>query len=119
MVADRETRDELKWLLAASTAALILHVSSGAHAFECPKRFGEAQAAIDKVSADLKGAMGGLSKEQSALVHALVDDAKQLLSGTKHNHEKPQGLYDNARSVARATAALGHAEAAGLLVAKY
>ena len=109
----------LKWILAACTAALVLYMSSDAQAFQCPKRFGEAQAAIDKTSAALKEAMGGLSKDQSALVHALLDDAKQLLTGAKHNHEKPQGLYDHGRSVAKATAARGHAEAAGMLLAKY
>ncbi len=67
------------------------------------------------MSADLKGAMGGLSKDQSALVHALLDDAKMLLAGAKHNHEKPQGAYDHGRAIAKAGAARGSALAADLL----
>ncbi len=104
----------LKWLLSAAAAAMILQMSSGAQAFECPKRFAEAQALIDKVTADMKGMKGKVSKEDHALVHALLDDAKMLLASGKHNHEKPQGKYDHARAVAKADAARGYAHAADL-----
>ena len=105
----------LKWLLAASAAAMILQMSSGAQAFECPKRFAEAQTLIDKVTADMKGMKGKVSKEDHALVHALLDDAKSLLASGRHNHEKPQGKYDHARSIAKADSARGYAHAADLL----
>ena len=49
----------------------------------------------------------------------LVDDAKHLLAHARHNHEKPQGAFDHARSVAKATSALGYAEAADMLHQKY
>lgn len=104
----------LKWLLAAAATAMILQMSSGAQAFECPKRFAEAQALIDKVTADMKGMKGKVSKEDHALVHALLDDAKNLLAGGRHNHEKPQGAYDHARAVAKADAARAYAHAADL-----
>ena len=105
----------LKWLLAASAAAMILQMPSGAQAFECPKHFAAAQAAIDKVTGDMKGDMSKkMPKDQMALVHALLDDAKMFLAGAKHNHEKPQGAYDHGRSIAKADAARGSAEAADM-----
>ncbi len=107
---------KVKWLLAASVAAFALQMPSGAQAFECPKHFAEAQAIIDKVAGDMKGGMSKkMPKEQMALVHALLDDAKTALAGAKHNHEKPQGAYDHARAIAKANAARGSALAADLL----
>jgi hypothetical protein len=99
-------------LLAAAGIAL---TPLSAQAFDCPNRFDAAQAAIDKVSADMKGMADKMSKADKALVHALLDDAKMLLAGGRHNHEKPQGAYDHARAMAKADAAQGYAEAAGIL----
>ncbi len=56
-----------------------------------------------------------MPKEQMALVHALLDDAKTRLTSAKHNHAKPQGAYDHARAIAKADAALGYATAADML----
>ena len=84
-------------------------------AFGCPKSFDEAQAAIDKVKGDMGGEMSKMmKKEDMALVHSLLDDAKIRLAGAKHNHEKPQGRYDHARAIAKAKAAKGYAEAADI-----
>ncbi len=103
-------------LAAAITFAAILSTGSGAFAFECPKHFAEAQALIDKVTGDMGGDMSKqMPKEQMALVHALLDDAKSRLTSAKHNHEKPQGIYDHARALAKADAALGYARAADML----
>jgi hypothetical protein len=104
-------------LLAIPAAFSILALSAaGAAAFECPKHFTEAQTLIDKVTGDMKGDMSKkMPKDQMALVHALLDDAKMLLAGAKHNHEKPQGPYDHGRSIAKAEAARGSALAADLL----
>lgn len=85
-----------------------------AAAFECPKHFAEAQDAIDKVMADMKGMKGAMPKAGMALVHALLDDAKMRLAGAKHNHEKPQGAYDHARAIAKADSAKGFAVAADI-----
>ena len=41
-------------------------------------------------------------------------DAKSRLASAKHNHEKPQGVYDHARAIAKADAALGYAKAADI-----
>ncbi len=107
---------KLKWLLVASAAAIALQMPSGAQAFECPKQFAAAQTIIDKVTGDMKGDMSKkMPKDQMALVHALLDDAKMALAGAKHNHEKPQGIYDHARAIAKANAARGSALAADLL----
>ncbi len=111
--------NKMKWFLAASAAALMLQLPTGAQAFDCPNRFDAAQAAIDKVIGDMKAMEGKMTGEQHALVHALLDDAKQHLAGAKHNHEKPQGVYDHARSVGKAGAALSYAEAADMLHQKY
>ncbi len=92
---------------------------STANAFGCPKSMAEAQAAIDKVTNDMKGEMSkkmkaaGMAAEM-ALVHALLDDAKMFLAGAKHNHTKPQGKYDHARAIAKARAAKGSAQAADI-----
>ncbi len=105
----------LKWLLAAPAAAMVLQMPSGALAFGCPNSFAEAQAAIDKVTGDMKGEMSKkMPKADMALVHALLDDAKMVLAGAKHNHEKSQGAFDHARAIAKANAARGYAEAADI-----
>jgi hypothetical protein len=103
--------------LAIPAAVSILALSAaGAAAFECPKHFTAAQTMIDKVKGDMGGDMSKkMPKDQMALVHALLDDAKMLLAGAKHNHEKPQGAYDHGRSIAKADAARGSALAADLL----
>ncbi len=108
----------MKMKIAAAAAAVVLtfQVPGAAQAFECPKHFAEAQAAIDKVKGDMGGAMSKqMPKEQMALVHALIDDAKTRLASAKHNHEKPQGVYDHARAIAKADAAKGYAVAADLM----
>ncbi len=107
---------KLKWLLAGAAAVLIFQMPGNAQAFECPKHFAAAQALIDKVTGDMGGDMSKqMPKDQMALVHALLDDAKTWLGSAKHNHEKPQGAYDHARAIAKAGAALGHARAADIL----
>ena len=106
--------------LMAFIAVLALgQLPSTANAFGCPKSMAEAQAAIDKVTNDMKGEMSkkmkaaGMAAEM-ALVHALLDDAKMFLAGAKHNHTKPQGAYDHARAIAKARAAKGSAQAADI-----
>ena len=56
-----------------------------------------------------------MPKEQMALVHALIDDAKTRLTSAKHNHENPQGIYDHARAIAKSDAAKGYAVAADMM----
>ncbi len=103
-------------LLMASTATLMFLAPWGAaQAFECPKHFVAAQVAIDKVLGDMGGDMSKqMPKEQMALVHSFLDDAKTLLAGAKHNHEKPQGMYDHGRAIAKADMAHSMAHAADI-----
>lgn len=109
----------MKWPLAVVAAFTVLQFPLTANAWECPKYFAAAQAAIDKVTEDMKGEMSkqmaaaGMAADM-ALVHALLDDAKMLLDGAKHNHEKPQGAYDHGRAIAKAEAARGSAVAADI-----
>ena len=112
----REVIMKVKRLLMASTATLMFLLPWGAaHGFECPKHFAESQVAIDKVAGDMKGDMSKkMRKEDMALVHALLDDAKSQLASAKHNHEKPQGRFDHARAIAKADAARGYAVAADI-----
>ncbi len=103
------------WLLIFSFVVLALLMPINVQAFECPKHFAAAQAAIDKVKGDMTPEMMKMMKKSNtALVHALLDDAKMLLAGAKHNHEKPQGLYDHGRAIAKADAARGYAVAADI-----
>ena len=107
---------KVKRLFMASIATLMFLLPWGAaQAFECPKHFAEAQAVIDKVTEDMKSDMSKkMRKEDMALVHALLDDAKSRLGSAKHNHEKPQGRFDHARAIAKADAARGYAVAADI-----
>ena len=110
---------KLGTLMASIAVLALIQLPTTANAFECPKHFAAAQAAIDKVVKDMKGEMSkkmkaaGMAAEM-ALVHALLDDAKMFLAGAKHNHTKPQGKYDHARAIAKARAAKGSAEAADI-----
>ncbi len=104
----------MKWPLTLVAIFGLVQITNAASAFECPKHFAEAQALIDKVTEDMKSMKGQTSKADHALVHALLDDAKMILAGAIHNHEKPQGAYDHARALAKADAALGYARAADI-----
>ena len=103
---------------------LAFQMPTNVQAFECPKDFKakaaikDAQAAIDKVTEDMKGMKKVMSKSDMALVHALWDDAKMALAGAKHNYEKPQGDYDCARAAAKAKAAHGYAVSADIFQRK-
>ena len=105
-----------KLLSALAGLAMLAGASSAANAFNCPVEFAEAEAAI----ATAKTAMGAMPDgETKGLVHTLIDDAKSLLASGKHNHEKPAACgYDHARSIAKARAAIGYAEAAVILASK-
>ncbi len=107
---------KVKHLIYAVTATLMFIIPwESAQAFECPKHFAKAQAAIDKVTQDMGGSMSKkMRKEDMALVHALLDEAKSRLTSAKHNHAKPQGMYDHGRAIAKADAALGYATAADI-----
>ncbi len=105
-----------KRVLMVPVATLMFLLPWGAaQAFECPQHFAEAQAAIDKVTEDMGGDMSmSMDRNDMALVHALLDDAKSLLASAMHNHEKPQGMFDHGRAIAKADAARGFAVGADI-----
>ena len=107
----------MKWLSAIGFAlVLVVGLSQFPHtanAFECPKHFALAQAAIDNALEGMKG-MEGMDQVQMGLLHSLIDDAKMVLAGALHNHEKPQGPFDHARAIAKAKTALAYAESADI-----
>ncbi len=108
---------KITWLVGVvCVAAALQFMPKSAQAFGCPKALGAAQARIDKVKGDMKGDMSmKMPKADMVMVHGLLDDAKMLLAGAKHNHEKPQGRIDHARAIAKAESALGYAKASDIL----
>lgn len=88
---------------------LLVFSASAAFPWGCPVVLKQAEDALDTAAA----AMAKLPPDKQGLVHTLIDDAKMLLESAKHNHEKPAaGLYDHARAIGKANAALGYATAA-------
>lgn len=105
---------KVKWLLAASAAALVMQISWSAQAFDCSKHFAAAQAAIDKVAADMKADAPWKRPKDKEFVRAILDDANSRLASAKRYHETAQDDYDHARDIAMAEAALGYAKAADI-----
>ncbi len=104
-------------LIGGALFFVVLFISSPASAFECPKHFKVTQAAIDNAVTAMNSIDIGIEAQKKVLVHTLIDESKMLLSGAKHNHEKPAaGKYDHARSIAKADSALAFAQAAQLFV---
>ena len=100
----------------AALAGALMFLGSQAQAFECPKHFQEAEAAIAKATEAMKAMPEG---SDHGLVHTLIDDAKSWLTSAKHNHENPAaGAYDHARAIAKADAAIAFADAARLMAAR-
>ncbi|MFP6711516.1 MAG: hypothetical protein VB913_07495 [Rhodospirillales bacterium] len=101
----------MKRIFLIGAAALILSgLSLPAAAFECPKHFKATQSAIDDATKAMSVVKDGAKK---GLTHTLIDEAKMLLAGAKHNQAKPAaGKYDHARSIAKADSALAFAIAA-------
>ena len=105
---------KVKLLLAASAAVFVMQTPWSAQAFECPKHFAAAQATIDKVAADMQADIPWQEPLDKELVLTLLDDARMLLGGAKHNHDNPTSGYSHARAIAQADSALGYAKAADL-----
>ncbi len=105
-----------KWMLAAFAVALILPTPWAAQAFECPKHIEAAEDATDAANDAMIGLKTDLHMERG---HILLDDAKMLLVSAEHNHKKPQNALDHARSIAKADAAKGYADAALIYFKKF
>ena len=96
----------------------LMAIPSIARAFECPVHIKAAQDSINAMAGAMKGMSKDLKMSGMPLVHALLDDAKMLITMARHHHSKPQGAFDHARSIAKADAAKGFADAAVLLMKK-
>jgi hypothetical protein len=106
----------LRLVRVGALSGALLFAGSQAYAFECPVHFQQADAAIATAMEAMKAMPDGANK---GLVHTLIDDAKAFLASGKHNHEKPAaGGYDHARSIAKAKAAIGYAEAAEMMASR-
>ena len=78
---------KVKWLLAATLAMIVIQTTWSAQAFECTTHFATAQAAIDKVAADLKADLPWKRLEDKALVHALRRARPQCDRGARRRPE--------------------------------
>ncbi len=105
-----------KWTLATFAVALVLPTPWAAQAFECPKHIEAAQDAIDAANDSMIGLKPDVHMKRG---HMLLDDAKMLLGAAEHNHKKPQNAFDHSRSIAKADAAKGYAEAALIYYKKF
>lgn len=100
-------------LMALGVFALILNMASAAWAFSCPIDQKEAAEALARATKKMTTMS---DKSKMGAVHALIDDAKMLLASSIDEHENAKaGGFDHARSVAKARAALGYAQAALIL----
>ena len=99
---------------AVSLGVGLVAASAFAEDIDCATRVKTAQAAIDKVTDDMKG-MEKMPKDQVGSVHGLLEDAKKLIAGARQTCDRPKGDADRARAIARAEAARGSAEAADIL----
>jgi hypothetical protein len=101
-----------KWSLAAAAAALFVSMPGTAQAFECPKHFVEAWAAIERVDESMKGMEGKMAKEDIALVLAHLRGARMSYVEAKMHHTQTSGAFHHTRAIVRAHEAMGHALAA-------
>ncbi len=101
-------------MILVGAIALARPHAASAQELECGPYIQKTQAAIDKVTDDMKG-MESMPKDQLLEVHALLDDARMYLDGARHNCDKPQADYDRARAIGKAEAARGYATAADML----
>ena len=83
-------------------------------AFECPQHLAEAQAAIDKTTADMQGMSKMMAKHDTHQVHGLLNRAKTLLVEARHSHDHAGKDHDHAVAIAKAGSARGYAVAADI-----
>ena len=107
---------KIRWIWPAVILGLFVQFPSTAQAFECPKHFASAQAAIDRVIENTKDMADKMKPEDLALVRAHIANAQMTLEEAKAHHERAAGgPHHHARAIMRAHAAMGHALAADAL----
>ncbi len=102
-----------RFVVALGAVAISMIMASTALAFSCVIDQKEAQEAIGRAT---KVMMTMSDKSKFGAILALIDDAEMLLASSVEDHEHAKaGAFDHARSLAKARAALGYAQAALIL----
>ena len=111
-----------KWIIALG-CVLAIQPAFEAKAFDCPQHFKESEATIKKADETMKALGSRMSKlmdeKEMELVHTLLANAKIMLMTARRHHEHPQGPYDHARAIAKASAAKGYATSVEILHQRY
>ena len=106
-----------KLLVVVSSALLSFGATASAQAYECPKHFAEAWAAIEEVAENMNRAEGVLPKEDMVVLRFHLRNARMSYVEGKQHHKTGEGGdagdYHHARAIVRAKEAQGHAAAAG------
>jgi hypothetical protein len=104
-----------KYLISVVSLLVLIFLSGSARAFECPKHFHAAQAAIDKVTEDMEGMTDQMRGMDMGSVHAVLARAKELLLEATRLHQLATAPVDHARSIGNADGARGYALGADIL----
>ena len=104
-----------KWLMAFLAIVGITALPAAAQAFECPKHFAKAEAAIAEAQGSMNDMKGKMSDEAMARVRTHVNAAEMTLAEAKFHHNRGGGDLHHALSIMRAHMAVGHAAAASAL----
>ncbi len=104
--------------LIVSSALLSFGATASAQAYECPKHFDEAWAAIEEVAENMNRAEGVLPKEDMVAPRSHLRNARMSYAEGKQHHKagRDDGDYHHARAIVRANEAQGYAAAAGSLL---
>ena len=107
-----------KLLLVVSSTLLSFGVGGSAQAYECPKHFAEAWAAIEEVAESMKRAEGVLPMEDMVAPRSHLRNARMSYAEGKQHHKtgRDDDGYHHARAIVRANEAQGHAAAAESLL---
>jgi hypothetical protein len=105
-------------LVFVSGALMSFGAITTAQAYECPKHFAEAWAAIEEVAENMKRAEAVLPKEDMVVLRSHMRNARMSYVEGNHHHKagRDDGDYHHARAIVRAHEAKGHAAAAGSLL---
>ena len=107
-----------KLLLVVSSTLLFFGASASVQAYECPKHFAKAWAAIETVAENMNRAEEVLPKDDMVAPRSHLRNARMSYAEGKQHHKAglDDGDYHHARAIVRANEAQGHATAAGSLL---
>jgi hypothetical protein len=105
-------------ILPPFAAAFAVRFGGPTSAEQCSKNIADAQTLIDRISARMEFLGARMAQGWGAMVQALLEDARFMLTEARHNHEHARAPFDHARAFAKADIALGHARAAEIICAR-